>query len=160
MKRLISSALLLTSLISGLGVAEPQAPIDYPDNYRHWTHVKSMVIEPGHPLANPFQGIHHIYANNKALEGYKQGHFKDGAIIVFDLLHYQTGGDALTEGERKLIGVMVKDLDSYRETGGWGFEAFAGNSRENRLVDDGGMGCFGCHTAQKQANYVFSKFRR
>ncbi|MFO1287321.1 MAG: hypothetical protein U1F49_12855 [Rubrivivax sp.] len=29
--------------------------------------------QPGHPLAEAFGGIHHLYANGKALAGYKAG---------------------------------------------------------------------------------------
>jgi len=55
----------------------------------------------GHPLANPFQGIHHVYANDKALEGLKHGDYPDGAVLVFDLLDYQEKDHALTEGKRR-----------------------------------------------------------
>ena len=33
-----------------------------------------------------FGGIHHIYANDKAIEGYRNELFPDGAVIIFDLL--------------------------------------------------------------------------
>ena len=41
-----------------------------------WHHVKSMMIEEGHPLIQRSVGIHHIYANDKALEGYRKGLFQ------------------------------------------------------------------------------------
>jgi hypothetical protein len=44
--------------------------IAYPAGYRHWTHVKTMLIEPGHPLYGSFGGIHHLYANDKAMAGF------------------------------------------------------------------------------------------
>ncbi len=135
------------------------APVPYPEGYRAWTHVKSMVIEPGHPLANPFQGIHHVYANAKALAGLKTGRYADGAVLVFDLLHYQDKGHALTEGQRKLVGVMVRDRQRYAATGGWGFEGFAGNSHTQRLTSDGGRACFECHRSAKASGYVFSHWR-
>jgi hypothetical protein len=40
------------------GAAEP-ANVPYPAGYRDWAHVKSMVIEKGHPLFETFGGIHH-----------------------------------------------------------------------------------------------------
>ena len=133
--------------------------VDYPDGYRSWTHIKTMVLHPGHPLENPFKGIHHVYGNNKAVSGTKTGEFKDGSVLVFDLLEYQTQDKASTEGDRVLVGVMVKDSKRYPETGGWGFEGFKGNSHTERLVNDGGQSCFGCHTAQKDHDYVFSRWR-
>jgi hypothetical protein len=134
--------------------------VDYPEGYRQWTHVKSMLIEPGHPLENPFQGLHHIYGNPKALQGYENGSFPDGSVIVFDLLQYNQGAHAIQESERKLIGVMQKDRNKFSATGGWGFEAFPKNSKSDRVVGDGGKGCYACHTSQKNHDFVFSRFRK
>lgn len=133
--------------------------VDYPDGYRHWTHIKSMVLHPGHPLENPFKGIHHVYGNDKAVKGTQTGKFKDGSVLVFDLLEYNTQDKASTEGDRVLVGVMKKNSKRYAKTGGWGFEGFKGNSRSERLVSDGGQSCFSCHTSQKDHDYVFSHWR-
>ena len=131
----------------------------YPGGYRLWTHVKSMAIHPGHALADPFLGIHHIYANPAALEGYRSGRFPDGSVIVFDQLQLVNADDASTEGERVLVGIMVKDRKRYAATGGWGFQGWAGNSRDQTLVSDGGAACYECHTAQAGRDYVFSTWR-
>ena len=134
--------------------------VDYPNGYRQWTHLKSMVIQKGHPLENPFKGIHHVYANPKAEKGVKSGKFADGSVLVFDLLEAQDAGSALVEGPRKLVGVMKKDRKKYATTGGWGFEGFAGDSSTQRLVKDGGVGCYQCHTSQEQKDFVFSTYRK
>jgi hypothetical protein len=133
--------------------------VAYPVDYRSWTHVKSMIIQPDHPLADPFEGLHHIYANAAALEGYRSGQFPDGAVIVFDLLAVSAADGAIVEAGRKLVGVMEKDTERFAATGGWGYEGFAGDSRDARLVTDGGAGCLGCHTAQRESDYVFSAWR-
>lgn len=140
-------------------VAAEDKGIAYPSTYRNWKHVKSMVILPGHELAGAFGGIHHIYANMTAREGYASGRFPDGAKIVFDLLAEESGGNALQEGKRKVLGVMVKDAKRYKATGGWGYEAFEGDSRTKRLVTDMQASCHGCHAAQKASDFVFSKMR-
>jgi len=62
--------------------------VPYPDGYRSWTHVKSMIIQAGHPLAETDQGIHHIYANENAIKGLKTGDYPDSATLVYDLLEY------------------------------------------------------------------------
>jgi len=155
----MKKALLMVGAIVAGTVCWAGQPVPYPDGYRMWTHVKSMVIRPGHPLANPFQGIHHVYANDKALEGLKHGDYPDGAVLVFDLLDYQEKDHALTEGKRKLVGVMVRDSARYVDTGGWGFEGFAGNSRDQRLTKDGGKSCFECHQSRERDSYVFSRWR-
>lgn len=157
MKSQLTAALCAAAATVALA-AGPEVP--YPDGYRDWSHVKSMVIEEGHPLFESFGGIHHLYANQLALEGYRSGRFPDGAVIVFDLLEAQRADNAVTEGSRKVVGVMHKDSKAYAETGGWGFEGFGGDSRTNRVVGaNAATACYACHTAQKQSNYVFSSLR-
>ena len=138
--------------------AEPEVP--YPTGYRDWHHVKSMVIEEGHPLFGAFGGIHHIYANDKALEGYRSDTFPDDAVIIFDLLEGVHEGDAITEGSRKVVGVMHKDAKKFATTGGWGFEGFGGGDPTNRVVgDNAASSCFACHEPQKDQDYTFSRLR-
>jgi hypothetical protein len=144
------------SLNAQAGVSD----IPYPEGYRNWLHVKTMVIKPGHQLENPFQGIHHVYANSKAVSGLKNGTYSDGAVLVFDLLNYSDKDLTIQEGERKLLGIMHKDAKKYASTGGWGFEGFAGDSKSERLVKDGGLSCFGCHAPGKKSDYVFSQLRK
>lgn len=133
--------------------------VPYPEGYRQWLHVKSMLIQPGHALENPFQGLHHVYANKQAEEGLKKGKYANGSILVFDLLQYEEKDKTIQEGARKLIGVMVKDDKKYAATGGWGFEGFSGNSKTERLTNDGGKACFSCHESQQKSDYVYSQYR-
>ncbi len=158
MKHSVRSTLLVAAL-SLSGTALCADPIDYPDGYRQWTHVKSMTIHEGHPLQNPFLGVHHVYANRRALEGLTNNRFEDGSVLVFDQLASKTIDNASVEGERVLIGIMVKDRRRFPKTDGWGYEAWAGNSRTERLVTDGGASCHSCHTGQKDRDYVFSEWR-
>jgi opacity protein-like surface antigen len=145
-------------VLSGPAVA---AEVDYPAGYRSWTHVKSMVLEPGHPLYESFGGLHHIYANTKAMRGYRGDSFPDGSVIVFDLLDVQRGGNALSEGARKVVGVMQRDRRRFKDTGGWGFEGFARGDAKQRVVgDQAKSACFACHAEQAAASqYVFSVWR-
>ena len=156
-------ALALTTtlaLTSTLFAADP-SPVPYPEGYRQWTHVKSMTINPGHALYSAFGGIHHLYANPKAEKGYKSGKFADGAVIAFDLLEAQVADNTVQEGARKVLGVMHKDSRKYKDTGGWGFEGFKGDSKTDRAVgNNAAAACFQCHTAQKSSDYVFSTFRK
>jgi Cytochrome P460 len=157
----IKISIMMAGLLSAIASASyaETAGIPFPDAYRNWLHVKSMLIQPGHSLENPFQGIHHVYANDKAASGLKIGKYKDGSVLVFDLLKYEEKDKTIQEGERKLVGVMHKDSAKYASTGGWGFEGFAGNSKTERLVKDRGKACFDCHTSEKGKDYVFSAVR-
>lgn len=153
-----------TALFSGMlaiSFGAVAADVPYPNGYRDWHHVKSMVISPGHALHESFGGIHHLYANKKALKGYANGKFPNGSVIVFDLLEANDGGSAVTEGKRKVVGVMLKDSKRYAGTGGWGFEGFKGDSKTERAVGkNAATACFGCHEPQAAHDYVFSNTRR
>ena len=155
MKRLL--ALLA---LPGAALAAETQPVPYPEGYRGWTHVKSMVIEKGHPLYDAFGGIHHLYANRQAMQGYRSGKFPAGSVIVFDLLEAKAEGSAIQEGARKVVGVMHKDPAKWKPTGGWGFEGFKGDSKSERAVGGNAAACFQCHTSQKERDFVFSRYRK
>ena len=159
MRKLFVLAALL-SIVPPLNAADaPSVP--YPQGYRQWTHVKSMTINPGHALFDAFGGIHHLYANPKAEQGYRSGKFADGAVIVFDLLEAKAADNAVHEGARKVLGVMHKDARKYKATGGWGFEGFKGDSTTERAVGkNAATACFQCHTAQQGKGFVFSTMRK
>ena len=151
--------ILLVLLLPLTALASDSVP--YPEGYRNWSHVKSMVIEKGHPLFEAFGGIHHLDANKQALEGYRTGKFPAGSVIVFDLLEAKAEGNAVQEGTRKVLGVMHKDPKKWKDTGGWGFEGFKGDSKSERAVGaKAAAACFQCHTSQRQKDFVFSAFRK
>ncbi len=156
LKALIAGSLALAA--TSTLAADPQVP--YPSGYRNWHHVKSMVIEQGHPLFESFGGIHHVYANPKAVKGYKVNRFPDGSVIVFDLLNALRADGAVTEGARKVVGVMHKDSKKWVATGGWGFEGFGGDDKSKRVVQGNAAStCFACHAPQKGQDFVFSQLR-
>lgn len=134
--------------------------VAYPEGYRQWTHVKSMVIQPGHPLYDSFGGVHHIYANDKALAALKRGgaQYPDGSVFVFDLLEAPVENNAVVEGKRKIVGVMEKSANRFAATGGWGFEGFKADTRE-RAVGDAGTSCWNCHQSQTKTDGTFTAWR-
>jgi Cytochrome P460 len=141
--------------------AKPNDEVPYPVGYRLWTHVKTVLIGPQSPAFESFGGLHHIYANEKAMEGYRTGRFPDGSVLVFELLDTRENAGVTAEGQRKRVGVMVKDSKRYAETGGWGFESFQGDSQtERRLNAQSRTACYKCHEPQKDRDYVFSEFRK
>lgn len=68
MRKPLCCALIGSGVLATLLAQTPQ--VAYPEGYREWRHVKSMVIARGHPLFDAFGGIHHIYANPPAVKGY------------------------------------------------------------------------------------------
>ena len=141
--------------------AKPNDEVPYPVGYRLWTHVKAGLIGPQSPAFESSGGIHHIYANEKAMEGYRAGRFPDGSVLVADFLETRESAGVTTEGPRRRIDVMVKDSKRYAATGGWGFEQFRGDSQTDRMVTaEIASKCFACHARQKERDSVFSEFRK
>jgi len=151
---------LLLVVLIGAGLQGQEAgTAAYPEGYRSFVHTKSMVVQEGHLLYPQFGGIHHIYANPKAfaaLTGQKP--FPDGSVLVLDVLEARSDAHAILEGTRRLLLVMEKDARRFARTGGWGYEAFAGDTRE-RTVRDGGVGCYGCHRGRRSRDYVLHDWR-
>ena len=154
--RIAAVALCALSLLGAGSTSNNSAP--YPEGFRRWTHVKSAVNEPTHPKFGKFSGIYHIYANEAALSGFRSGRFRDGSILVFDLMKTQTKDHVTQAVGRHFVDVMIKDSKAYRETGGWGYEEFQGGNRTARNINmkDVQTRCHSCHTTQQARDYVFS----
>jgi Cytochrome P460 len=131
--------------------------VPFPDGYRRWAHVKSTVVGPGSAAFAGERGIHHFYANEKALNGYRSGAFPDGSVLVDDLLETKESAGITTEGPRRRLAVMVKDRQRFGEAGGWGFEVFKGDGREATLGTETKAACFACHKNGRDS--VFSELR-
>lgn len=160
MRTLPTLLAVLLGAVAASDAAIAADPVPYPAGYREWVHVKSMVIEPGHPLFESFGGLHHLYANALAMQGYRSGTFPEGSVIVFDLLTAVSTDHAVTGGARKVVGVMHRDSLRYAATGGWGFEGFVGDSRTERAVgEQAATACFSCHEARAESGYVFSELQ-
>lgn len=158
-EKIMVSALVVIACTLAVADAQWERGVDYPSDYRAWQHLKTMIIQPGHPLEDPFGGIHHIYANAAAMSGLSNGQYEDGAVFVFDLLDYDASNNLIVETERKRIDVMQYDSRQFSETGGWAFDTFVGDSRTERLEQDVETACFNCHVAAKETSYVYSQYR-
>jgi len=149
-------------IAAAVAAAEKSLEVPFPDGYRSWQHVKSVVIGPEHKsFASEGGKVFHFYANPQAIEGYRAGKFPNGSVIVRETLRTVAGeGESkgvLTEGERRAVDVMWKDDRLYTETGGWGFETF--DSRNARLAEKDRAQCYACHSKQKDHDLVYSSLR-
>jgi hypothetical protein len=155
--------LTLLAVAAALAVSLPGAApkqsnlVPYPEGFRSWTHVKSAVNEP-HPPFGRYVGMYHIYANARALRGYRTGRFEDGSVIVYDMKKSETRNHNIQSAGRHFTDVMVKNSRRYQATGGWGYEEFEGDSRDIRTVSTakGEMSCQSCHVTQRARDFVFS----
>ncbi|MBO9562544.1 MAG: cytochrome P460 family protein [Niastella sp.] len=148
----------LFTMTAGFIIRPSDDLVPYPEGYRKWVHIRTGLIGPSHPGFQSNGGFHHIYGNDKAMEGFVSGQFPEGAVLVFDVIEALEKGGSTTEGQRRHVDVMVKDSTKFSNTGGWGYEEFKGNSKTERvLTETVRMQCFKCHTSQN--DFVFSEWK-
>src|SRR6266576_6948917 len=159
-------AILMLSQIAVLIVclpssAQPDEMPTFPKEFRRWAHVKSVLVGRQSAAFATEGGIHHIYANNKALEGYDTGKFPDGSVIVYDLLETKEIAGNTIEGPTRRVDVMEKQSELYRTTGGWKFMSFpGGNPAEGKLTAERQETCPACHSNRKKHEFALSEFRK
>jgi hypothetical protein len=156
----------MLALVAALGLSPlmeldaDSSDLEFPEGYPDWRHVKTMVINVGHPLYEAVGGIHSIYGNPQAIQGYASGkQFPDGSVIVFDLFAALDEDNAISEGERKAIIVMAKNSAQYASTDGWGYQVFDPATRKGTIDANAAKDCHGCHTRKQEENFVFSVLR-
>ncbi|MGO4262730.1 cytochrome P460 family protein [Lysobacter sp. TAB13] len=133
--------------------------IAYPTGYAMWTHIKSGLITSAHAAFPRFGGLHHVYGNAAALQGFRSGDYPDGAVLVYDLFETRDHGDGIIDqGPRRHIDVMVKDSRRFAATAGWGYAEFAAGQRSDRLKTAERDGCAACHASRRQHGDVFSEW--
>ena len=132
----------------------------FPGGFRNWVHVKSATVTSAHPAYATEGGLHHIYANSKAAEGYASGKFPDGSVIAYELLETQEKNGVISEGPRRRLDLMVKDASRYPSTGGWGFARFRSDGERDAAVQEtAGKQCLDCHNRASEHGSVFSRMR-
>ena len=141
-------------------------PVPYPEGYRHWTFLHASMVPPAFdafgkkPCVKPCTaGIFYFYGNAEAMQGLRTGSYPDGAVIAEEMLEFL--GDAKgggKEGQRRVVGVMVKDARRYFATGGWGYGSFDEASKTDKLDAAARTACYQCHVARKDQGYVFTEY--
>ena len=142
-------ATLLAALLLPLTVAAATVP-PLPKGYDGWKKSERKLVNDKNSL---FYGIHYIYADKKALKGYKTGNkFPEGSTIVVDYFNIKEGSAA--DGPRNMVVMMRKDKRN-KETGGWLFAGYGADGRPSAL--DPVSTCFGCHQKDAaQRDFVIS----
>lgn len=163
MKHIFPTIVILASIsiiFASFSAAEtPNDQIQYPEGYREWTHVKTYIVGPKNPAFKFIGGFNHVYANEKAMQGYQTGEFPDGSVIVSDVVAAKEDSITIRENGRDHIDVMVKDSKKYAESNGWMFESFRGDTKSERMqTTTTVIQCVTCH--KKQKDMVFSDYRK
>jgi hypothetical protein len=159
--------LLLPAVAAVVIAAEKNSEAPYPEGYRRWTFLHSSMVPPTaqafakKPCEKPCMGgLFHFYANDQAMEGLRTGTYPDGAVIAEEMLEWLSTSDGgAKEGQRRLVGVMVKNSQKYGATGGWGYGVFDNDSRADNLDAKAREACHQCHIARKAQGYVFAEYQ-
>jgi hypothetical protein len=137
-KRILAAVICMS--ISTAVIASSAPPI--PKNYLSWQKSERKIVTDKQSL---FYGVHYIYADKKAMQGYQAGNrFPEGSSIVVDYFNIKEGASG--DGPRNMIVMMKKDKRQAK-SGGWLFSGYGADGKPSQL--DPVATCFGCH--QKEA---------
>jgi len=155
--------LLVVAVVVSLGTLIAQAPkkppMAYPSDFRHWRHVKSMVIfSSQNKMFDRFGGLHNIYVNDTGWPALSKSKlFPDGSMLVLELFDTSNSMGAIEpRPNHKAVYVMKKSAKLYADTGGWGFEVFPGSDEKASLKSM--TDCWNCHKEGKSRDYVKSAY--
>jgi len=159
--------LALAGVLMAVGAVSAQSAgndVPFPDGFRDWFVVNSMIVTKDSPISAQIGGMHIIYVNATALPTLKKGGpfpYPDGSMFADDVHDFSVKDGSYVEGSKKAVTVMVKDAAKYAATGGWGFQVWAGGDPKKPLIPDTDhaiQGCFACHTPQKAQDFTFSTY--
>jgi len=167
MQRRFRGAWGLAGTLILLGAVSAQTSGDdiaFPNGFRDWFVVNSMIVTKDSPMFSQIGGLHIIYVNAKGLPTLKAGGpfpYPDGTVFADDVHEFSVKDGLYVEGNKKAVTVMIKEAKKYSATGGWGFQVWAGGDPSKPLVPDTAhavQACFACHTPQKAQDYTFSTY--
>jgi hypothetical protein len=150
--------------LSALSARPAGDDVPFPNGFRDWFVVNSMIVTKDSPIFGQIGGLHIIYVNAKGLPTLKKGGpfpYPDGTIFADDVHEFSVKDGSYVEGKKKAVPVMVKDAKKYATNGGWGFQVWDGGDPSKPLVPDAAhatQACFVCHTPQKANDYTFSTY--
>jgi hypothetical protein len=145
----VATLLVLAFSITAVAASAPALP----KGYLSWQKSERKVISDKSSL---FYGIHYLYADKKAMQGYQAGNkFPEGSRIIIE--HFSIKSNPAVDGPKNMVVLMQKDKRR-KETGGWLFAGFGSDGKPSGL--DPATTCFDCHLKNAaQRDYVFSTFK-
>ncbi|ABF42746.1 cytochrome c' [Candidatus Koribacter versatilis Ellin345] len=167
MRHTLARIVGFTAILLSLGSLTAQSTdegVPFPNGFRNWFLVNSMIVTKDSPIADQLGGMHIIYVNAKGLPTLKKSSplpYPDGTVFADDVHEFLLKDGAYVEARKKVVAVMVKDAKKYSATGGWGFQVWTAGDPSKPLVPDtahAAKACFTCHTPQKAQDYTFSTY--
>ncbi|MCK6462415.1 MAG: cytochrome P460 family protein [Candidatus Pacebacteria bacterium] len=123
--------------------------------YRDWTTTVSRVVMD---KSSPFYGFQRVLVNDIALPVYKSGgSYPEGSVLILEFNEPMAEGNDTAMGKTNWLAVMTRD-SAATQTGGWIFSAVDGKTMTVKADVDPVAGCYNCHTARKDNNYIFSRY--
>ncbi len=146
-------ALFLSLILIPVALNAAQG-VPLPKGYPSWQKSPRKVVTDKSSL---FYGIHYIYADKKAAQGYKAGNrFSEGSTIIVEHFNIKEGNSTV-DGSKNMVVMMRKDKRQ-KQTGGWLFAGFGADGRPSGL--DPLSTCFGCHQKDAaQRDFVISTIK-
>lgn len=141
-------ALLLCATWAAAAAAPPVPKLPV---YRTWQKSERKVVTDKQSL---FYGIHYIYADAKAMQGYKAGNkFPEGSRIIVEHFNIK-GSDTSADGPKNMVVLMQKDKRQ-QKTGGWLYAGYTATGKPSGLNPV--KNCYECHLKQAaDRDFVFS----
>lgn len=148
---------VVVAMVVGIsaGAVHAADAVSLPKGYEKWEKSKRKIVEDKKSL---FYGIHYIYADKKAIQGYKAGgkNFPEGSRFVITFFSIKDEGGKPAEGKKNMVVYMKKDK-KYSQTGGWLFAGYNPDGKPSGI--DPVKNCFECHVKEaKDRDFVISRY--
>lgn len=145
-----TALLCCVSLLMFQSMAAFAASSTLPKGYSAWQKSDRKVVTDKKSL---FYGIHYIYADRKAMQGYRAGNkFPEGSRIVVDFFNIKE--NPAVDGPKNMVVLMQRDKRR-TDTGGWLFAGFGADGKPSGI--DPVKNCFDCHLKDAaQKDFVIS----
>lgn len=143
---------LLVVILFPLIVSAAAGPA-LPKGYTGWQKSERKVVADKSSL---FYGIHYIYADKKAMQGYRANNkFPEGSRIIVEFFNIKD--NPAVDGPKNMVVLMQKDKRR-SETGGWLFAGFGSDGKPSGI--DPVKNCFDCHRKDAaQRDFVISTIK-
>lgn len=134
--------------------AAEQVRFDFPRDYKNWVHGTSKIVLD---KESPLYGFQQVFVNNIALDAYKRGGgYPEGSVLVIGFYEAIEEGNEIKQGNIIWYAAMKRDARAVK-TSEWIFDGFDGKTYQS-IVGDPITGCYNCHVAKKDKDYVFTSF--
>jgi hypothetical protein len=142
-------ALFVVSVSTGWSATVPSLP----KGYHAWQKSERKIVTDKNSL---FYGIHYLYADKKAIQGYQAGNkFREGSRVVVEFFNIKSASS--DDGPLNMIVLMQKDT-RHKDTGGWLFAGYSADGKPSGV--DPLKNCFDCHRQEAgQRDYVITTIK-